>query len=277
VSEQLTPNEVAELAKLFPPGLQATQLLEEAGFQRAELPGVSPTISSLEYWNEVNVKATMVENLRRQVLGAAAARYPFNKVFKASLRRILFLGASPQGPETLRADREFRAVDAVLERTGLDLHHRPAATLADFDGVRLLRPDLLHLSCHGEGTILIFENAQGAPARIDAAEIAETLRKYRAVFDVQLAGIVLNACLSEPAADLLASCAPAVVAHRGDLEDDCAIAFSERLYRVLAESTGSLLQAAEVAAQEVAALTRRSCRAVRDDLVLRDGPGPDGH
>jgi len=280
MGDRLKEREVAELARLFPPGFKATQLLEKAGFLREELP-TPGAATSHEYWMMVNelVAADQIENGRRQVLDAAAAHYRYNPVFvidRRGLKRVLFLGASPDGLGRLRADREYRSVDHIAKAGAFELHHRPAATPADLDEVRTLRPDVLHLVCHGDGRLLTFENAVGQPEIVDARDIAQTLLTYRDTAGVTLWGIVLNACSSTDAAELLSSCAKELIAHEGDLDDDCAVAFSAELYRVITTSSNpSLHAAARIAAQNLA-VTNRACRWVRDNLVLFEGGALSG-
>lgn len=163
--------------------------------------------------------------------------------------RVLFVGASPAGEQfdRIRADRELRELQQVAELGHLVVAARPAAAVTDLAGLLAERPDLLHLSCHGDGRHLIFEYPDGEPHRIPADRVVAVLRTYRENAGLSLRGIVLQACRSADMAEQFRSVADTVVAWRGDLDDDCAVTFAGRLYRELRD-VPSLAAAAKIAA-----------------------------
>lgn len=255
MTERLTDRELAELAKMLPPGRPTTMdVLVRAGFDETLLPAPSSVTNSFEYWRMINteVAAGTVENGRRRIIEAALHRYPHNPVLVASRGpsrwRVLFIGTSPTGVGALRADRELRQVRAA--GAVVDVHDYPAATVADLNRIRTERPDILHLACHGRGPLLVFDDGQGAARTVHTAEIAATLGVYRQEIGVRLRGIVLNACRSEEAAELLRPYADVVIAHREELDDADGVAFGGALYQALPDA-GGLAAAARIAASEL--------------------------
>ena len=81
-----------------------------------------------------------------------------------------------------------------------------------------------------------------------------------------LRAVVLNACHSGGIAGLFTSVADTVVAHDGELDDECAAEFAGRLYREL-RGASSIAAAAHLAAA-AAALTSTYCADLEQDLVV---------
>jgi hypothetical protein len=132
-----------------------------------------------------------------------------------------------------------------------------------------VRPDILHLICHGDGQNLTFADGYGDPRRVPAEHVARLLAGYRAHAGIQLTGMVLNACHSAAIAETFAPVADTVVAHHGSLEDECAQLFSERLYKTLRD-VPSLGGAARIASEHLAA-DGSGCGGIQDGLVIVTG------
>ncbi|WIM99424.1 effector-associated domain EAD1-containing protein [Actinoplanes oblitus] len=266
---RLSDRELEELSRLFPPGRPLTaKLLRHAGISGTLLPATAG-ITPFEYWSAVDdaIADGMIPDGRRSILGAALAVYPHNGVLGAGRWTVLFVGSSPDGTRRLRADRELRA---IRELSGpFELRHRTAAAAGDLTAVRVERPDILHLSCHGDGGRLVFEGGDGKPETVSAADLAEALAAYREDLDLRLRGIVLNCCFGEVAAELLRGHADEVVAHRLELDDGCAVRFARELYAALPDAK-SLAGAARVAVRELV-LTDAGCRSLGQDLLVYDG------
>lgn len=271
MTERLTEQEVAELARLFPPGPATTALLGRAGFDVTKLPSTGQ--SAYDYWSLINVSIEdgAFGDGRRRVLALARGRFPYNRVLLEAgapeVWRVLFVGASPLDRATLRADLELRR---VREAGGpVDLHYLPAATVTDLSQVRVRRPDLLHLACHGQGPLLVFDDGAGGAHTVHAADLAQTFQTYEQELGVRLRGIVLNACDSAAAAQILHRCADVVVAHREDLPDDDGIAFAGAFYRALAGVT-DLAAAARIAVTELVTADPAR-RSIAEHLVVLEG------
>ncbi|MGK5534228.1 CHAT domain-containing protein, partial [Streptomyces sp. URMC 129] len=190
--------------------------------------------------------------------GAPPARY-----------HVLYLGASPTGQQVLRADRGLREVqDAARAGGRLRVTAYPAARTTDLRNVltERPRPHILHLACHGVDGRLVFEDPFGEEHRLDARQVADTLRLYRSEYGIRLRGLVLASCDSADVVALFEGSADTVVAHTGPLDDLCANVFAGEFYRAL-QLDGNVRAAARVAAQH-AANADDSCSMLRTGLVV---------
>ena len=272
MNEPFTDAEVIALAQAFPPGPAASGLLAEAGVPSQHIPTALGGLTSNDFWRLVSeaIKAGLIENGRRHILEAAARRFPANPAFqgKERTRRVLFIGSSPDWMDVLRADRELREIVRRSDPARIEVHYRPAADVSDLQMILTVRPDILHLACHGGEGRIYFEDAAGRRQPLSGADLAETLRLYAEEAGATLRGVVLAACHSAAVAELLLPYASTVIAHAGDFYDDCAIAFSGELYRVL-PTAGSLGAAARIAARHVAS-SRPLCGDLPQTLVVLD-------
>src|SRR5690606_25870889 len=114
MNEPFTDREVTELARVFPPGPAATGLLAQAGAPPQHVPTALGGLTSNDFWRLVSheIAAGLIHNGRRRILGAAAKRFPGNKIFQSEDLpcRVLFIGASPDWMDVLRPDRELREI-----------------------------------------------------------------------------------------------------------------------------------------------------------------------
>jgi len=273
VTEGFTDVELAELARLFPSGRPTTiAMLIKAGFDETLLP--SNAANAREYWLEVNreILNGAVADGRRRVIAAALTWYAHNKVLRAAVGpsgwRVLFVGSSPPGLATIRADRELRRIRQAGGQ--ITVRDCPAATVTDLNLIRTERPDILHIACHGKGPSLVFSDDADGVRAVHAKAIGDTLTVYHRELGVRLRGIVLNACTSGEAAELLRPHADVVIAHRDDLDDEDGIAFAEALYRVLPDASG-LAPAARIAAQELVRDQPTRRRLATGLVILGDG------
>lgn len=274
MGDELTPEEIATLAKVFPPH-RAYGLLRAAGFPMQSVPALPGTAT--DFWEGIaeSLASGVMHDGRRRILAEASRRYPGNETFvrgrEPSVRpdretTVLVVGASPSGMTRIRADREARAVMTAAEGSGLRVEHCPAAAATDLRRILKVRPHFLHLICHGDGESLFFEDVHGEAHRVAAEHVADTLRLYRDSAGIRLRGLVIGSCDSDRVAACFASAAERVVAHRDRLDDACAIAFAGHLYRDLRHAA-DLGVAARLAAQHTL-LTDSTCSTVVNDLVI---------
>jgi CHAT domain len=176
---------------------------------------------------------------------------------------ILFLAANPSGTDRRALDREGRAIQAELERSGFRdrfaLETRWAAEPLDLlRELRKLKPTVVHFSGHGscdgarvrgsatgqhraigvqdEPAIpgqhgLYFQGRDGRPQLVSAEALAH-------VFDAAGSSVklvVLSACYSEPQAAALLPHVECVVGMRGSIHDDAARSFAIGFYGGLGE------------------------------------------
>ena len=91
---------------------------------------------------------------------------------------ILFLAANPLGTDRLALDREARAIQLELERSGcrdfFDFETRWAMEPLDLlRDLRKLRPTVVHYSGHGGSNGLFFQTADGRAQVVSTAALAE--------------------------------------------------------------------------------------------------------
>jgi hypothetical protein len=202
---------------------------------------------------------------------------------------ILFLAANPLGTDRVALDREARAIQAELERSGFrdrfELVTRWAAEPLDLlRELRKLKPTVVHFSGHGTAGIaghapgpepprevdlepghngsdprsgLFFQGPDGDPQLVSTEALEETFGA--AGSSVQL--IVLSACYSELNAQALLRHAGCVVGMSGAITDDAARSFAIGFYGGLGER------------ESIAAAYAQGCAAIRlQGLADRDRP-----
>jgi hypothetical protein len=210
---------------------------------------------------------------------------------------ILFLAANPLGTDRLALDREARAIQVELERSGFrdsfELVTRWAAEPLDLlRELRKLKPTVVHFSGHGgpspagtgapgrapsrhvvvaTGTYdhepqrgLFFQGPDGRAQVVTAQALHETFGA--AGSSVKL--VVLNACYSDVQAEALRAHVDCIVGMSGSIIDDAARNFAIGFYGGLGER------------ESIAAAFRQGCAAVsleglrdsdRPQLRVRDG------
>ncbi|HEX7842651.1 MAG TPA: CHAT domain-containing protein, partial [Kofleriaceae bacterium] len=193
---------------------------------------------------------------------------------------ILFLAANPVGTDRLALDREARAIQVELERSGFrdsfELVTRWAAEPLDLlRELRKLKPTVVHFSGHGSPDVarardpaagphrdvivehspvdrapqhgLFFQGADGRPQLVSTGALGDAFDA--AGSSVKL--VVLSACYSEPQAAALLSLVDCVVGMRGSIRDDAARSFAIGFYGGLGER------------ESVAAAYKQGCAAIR--------------
>jgi WD40 repeat protein len=210
---------------------------------------------------------------------------------------ILFLAANPPGTDRLALDREARAIQVELERSGhrdqFELVTRWAVQPIDLlRELRKLRPTVVHFSGHGGATGrvervprhdltddeqpvdgdgrpgLIFDGADGRPQQISTAALQDAFGAAGATVRV----VVLSACYSETQAVALLAHVDCVVGVGGLIGDDAARNFAIGFY-------GGLGERASVASAYRQGCAAISLEAVRDNdrpqLKIRDDVDAD--
>jgi hypothetical protein len=210
---------------------------------------------------------------------------------------MLFLAANPLGTDRLALDREARAIQVELERSGhrdrFELVTRWAAEPLDLlRELRRLKPTVVHVSGHGGQVVqagarpdgsayrdvvvddgrdredeqggLFFQGSDGRPQRVSAKALQETFGAAGASVQV----VVLNACYSSAQAQALLAHVDCVVGMRSAIRDDAARSFAIGFYGGLGER------------ESIAAAYRQGCAAIsleglpdaaRPQLAVRDG------
>jgi hypothetical protein len=166
----------------------------------------------------------------------------------------LFLAANPTNTQALALDREARAIQVELERSGyrdrLVFETRWATEPLDLlRELRWIKPAIIHYCGHGSPAGLILQSASGEAQLVPAGAIAETLAATAAPVKV----IVLNACYSDQLAGELLAHADCVVGMDSAVADHAARSFAIGFYGALGEH------------EPVATAFRQGCAALRLD------------
>lgn len=265
---------VTTITTLFRKGRDADRLLRRIGYPTERAPNVD--FDHIQAWNTIfaDLAAGVIDAPYRRLLTAALRVFPHHptlrrldaKASKPEVHRVLVVGASPEGTERIRSDRELKQILASQEHGHIAVSVCPAATVVDLRAVAVSRPHVLHLACHGDGTDLVFEDGFGDRRAVAATQVVSLLATYRQRLGVALSGVVLNSCHSEKIAELFRPVAEVVIAHRGALDDECAIVFAGELYRAL-RLAPSLADAAHIAAEHVS-VGEPLCASTKNDLVV---------
>ncbi|MEU4555463.1 effector-associated domain EAD1-containing protein [Micromonospora violae] len=266
MNEAFSELELAALAEAYPLGPPATVLLERAGFPRAHVPSMIG-VSAAVFWRLVNaeIAAGVLENGSERILKIAEAQYPASPIFGSTgIRRVMLVGAVPDGLPAMRPDRDLAEAVRAVERAGISVTYRLAADVTDLDVLGVERPHLLHLACHGDGEFLIFEGPSGPrPVAID--DLLGLLDGYARTSRHRLRGIYLASCDGAAQAQRFLSVADRVVAFAGELADGCAPAFTAHLYRALITAK-DLHEAAGLALDRMTSV-QPSCRWLANRLI----------
>ncbi|HEX4418322.1 MAG TPA: CHAT domain-containing protein [Kofleriaceae bacterium] len=208
---------------------------------------------------------------------------------------ILFLAANPRDTSQLALDREARAIQLELKRSGYRDRFELVTWWAaePLDLLRALRerpPTIVHFSGHGARPAnvagstsgrdivvdfelgpdasapsgVMFARADGSGQVVTPAAFGQTL----AAAGVQVRLVVLNACFTAPMAQALAAHVDCVVGMTGAIHDDAARIFSIGFYGGLGEQAS----VAAAFAHGKAAVNLEGLPDVdRPQLVVRDG------
>lgn len=164
---------------------------------------------------------------------------------------ILFLAANPLGTDRLALDREARAIQVELERSGhrdqFEFVTRWAAEPLDLlRELRRLKPTIVHFSGNGRGWRqdvgaapfdgdsqhgLFFQGSDGLPHFVSTEALGETFGA--AGSSVKL--VVLNACYCKAQAGVLLAHVDCIVGMRGPIHEDAARNFAIGFYGGLGE------------------------------------------
>jgi hypothetical protein len=153
-----------------------------------------------------------------------------------NMHTILFLSANPLGTDRLALDREARAIQVELERSGyrdcLELTTRWAVEPLDLlHELRAIRPTVVHFSGQGvAGELcshgLFFQGSAGRAQLVSAEALTQTFGA--AGSSVKL--VVLSACYSEVQAAALVTKVDCVVGMAGPIDPDAARSFTIGFY-----------------------------------------------
>lgn len=150
--------------------------------------------------------------------------------------RVVFVGASPlwNGQEHLGEARFKQELSEIKHMARLrhirlvgEFQHATRADLAD---IVALKPDIMHVACHGKGGELYWEDDDGDLDALRAGWLAESiLERARRT----MSGILLSACEGESIGPPFTVAARDVIAHPRLLPDNLAAQFTAQFYHEL--------------------------------------------
>lgn len=150
---------------------------------------------------------------------------------------VLMVSACPDDAVRLAVDREYRRLHDLLRaseyRDRIDLRIEPAA---DYDALeralRTIKPQVLHLSCHGtpEGDLHLADD-RGGMESIPKDMLLGLLKLLAR--DLKL--VLLNACHSATIANELQQTIDVTLGMSDEISDEAAIAFTRKFYEIIAD------------------------------------------
>jgi hypothetical protein len=154
---------------------------------------------------------------------------------------ILFLAANPKDTSYLALDREARAIQGELERSGYRdcfvLETRWAVEPLDLlHELRELKPTLVHYCGHNSQNGLRFQGVDGGSQVVSPEALQKAFRAAGASVRV----VVLSSCYTEPQAQALAAHIDCVIGMSSSFSDSSARSFAAGFYGALGarESVG---------------------------------------
>lgn len=148
------------------------------------------------------------------------------------MKKVLLCGAQPVGETPIRYDSEVQAIRDAVDKAGktLQIESVLAATADDLmDAITKHQPDVLHLSVHGNRDGLLLDTGTGGSHLVRNAAIVQLVAACASIRIV-----MLNACYTEPLAELLREHVDVVIGMRDTINSNTAVAFGSRFYYTLA-------------------------------------------
>jgi hypothetical protein len=148
--------------------------------------------------------------------------------------RVVFIGSSPNGGDQL-GEARFRQELSEIKDLARQRHIRLVgefqhAGSVDLPEILALKPDIVHVACHGKGGELYWEDDEGDREALRAGWLAESmLERTRR----KLGGILLSVCDGEFAGPPFTLAARTVIAHPGQVPDNLAAGFTKKFYQEL--------------------------------------------
>ncbi len=148
-------------------------------------------------------------------------------------KKILILTASPGDKNTLRADKEIKAIEEELERSNNQENFRiiPKGAVNPGDLDFLLqkeKPEIIHFCGHGKEEGIVLENDAEKSHLVPLESLANLISMFE-----NTECVVLNACYGETQANKLNEYVRYVIGMKEQIDDTAAIEFATHFYRAL--------------------------------------------
>ena len=149
------------------------------------------------------------------------------------MKAILILTARPGDKETLRADKEIKAIEEELERSknrkNFRIIPKGAVNPGDLDFLlQKEKPEIIHFCGHGKEEGIVLENDAEKSHVVPLESLAHLLGMFK-----NTECVVLNACYSDTQAQEIQKYVRYVIGMKEQIEDTAAIEFATHFYRAL--------------------------------------------
>lgn len=202
---------------------------------------LSQGISAQEVVRVISGKFLLANRIKRQdivpVLDRVLCEKDILQVDTSSPTRLLFAYSTPLNASPLRLGTEEKqikeALRAITDRDKIHIDTIPAVELKDFSNAfNRYRPNILHISSHGNQEHIALENEKGQAMIVDGDILINIVK----IAGKQLKIVVLNACESSKMAASLTDVVDIAIGMNVSIGDDAARAFAVQLYSSIGEN-----------------------------------------
>ena len=202
---------------------------------------LSQGVSTQEVVRVISGKFLLANSIKRQdivpVLDRVLREKDILQIDASSPTRLLFAYSTPLNVSTLRLGTEEKqikeALRAITDRDKIHIDTIPAVELKDFSNAfNRYRPNILHISSHGNQEHIALENEKGQAITVDGDMLINIVK----LAGKQLKIVVLNACESSKMAASLTDVVDVTIGMNMSIGDNAARAFAVQLYSSIGEN-----------------------------------------
>ncbi|RKV95733.1 MAG: CHAT domain-containing protein [Candidatus Saccharimonas sp.] len=202
---------------------------------------LSQGVSTQEVVRVISGKFLLANSIKRQdivpVLDRVLREKDILQIDASSPTRLLFAYSTPLNVSPLRLGTEEKqikeALRAITDRDKIHIDTIPAVELKDFSNAfNRYRPNILHISSHGNQDHIALENEKGQAITVDGDMLINIVK----LAGKQLKIVVLNACESSKMAASLTDVVDVTIGMNMSIGDNAARAFAVQLYSSIGEN-----------------------------------------
>ena len=202
---------------------------------------LSQGVSTQKVVKAISGKFLLANSIKRQdivpVLDRVLREKDILQIDASSPTRLLFAYSTPLNVSPLRLGTEEKqikeALRAITDRDKIHIDTIPAVELKDFSNAfNRYRPNILHISSHGNQEHIALENEKGQAMIVDGDILINIVK----IAGKQLKIVVLNACESSKMAASLTDVVDIAIGMNVSIGDDAARAFAVQLYSSIGEN-----------------------------------------
>ena len=202
---------------------------------------LSQGVSTQEVVRVISGKLLLANSIKRQdivpVLDRVLREKDILQIDASSPTRLLFAYSTPLNVSPLRLGTEEKqikeALRAITDRDKIHIDTIPAVELKDFSNAfNRYRPNILHISSHGNQDHIALENEKGQAITVDGDMLINIVK----LAGKQLKIVVLNACESSKMAASLTDVVDVTIGMNMSIGDNAARAFAVQLYSSIGEN-----------------------------------------